>query len=85
MGTWAGLKPTFATRHPQAMMFFTKGYEEDIAEVLNGAIFHEEGHDDMVIVRDIEVRPDPTLSLISLLPSFPKLSNTILSLRLRSA
>lgn len=42
-------------RYAKAFMFFTKGYEEDIAEVLNGAIFHEEGHDDMVIVRDIEV------------------------------
>jgi hypothetical protein len=43
-------------RYAKAMMFFTKGYEEDISEVLNGAIFHEEGHDDMVIVRDIDVR-----------------------------
>ncbi|KAI9021192.1 GTP cyclohydrolase I [Hyaloraphidium curvatum] len=42
-------------RYAKALMFLTKGYEEDIAEVLNGAVFHEEGHDDMVIVRDIEV------------------------------
>jgi len=35
-------------------MFFSKGYEESIEQIVNGAIF-EEDHDEMVIVKDIEV------------------------------
>lgn len=41
-------------RYAEAMMFFTKGYEENLRDMVNGAIFHED-HDEMVIVKDIEV------------------------------
>lgn len=35
-------------------MYFTKGYEENVRDLVNGAVFHED-HDEMVIVKDIEV------------------------------
>ncbi|GAU94292.1 hypothetical protein RvY_06092 [Ramazzottius varieornatus] len=41
-------------RAAKAMMFFTKGYEEKIEDVLNNAIF-DESHDQMVIIKDIEM------------------------------
>ncbi|KAI8884867.1 GTP cyclohydrolase I [Backusella circina FSU 941] len=41
-------------RYAKALMFFTKGYEENIREVVNEAIF-EEDHDEMVLVRDVDV------------------------------
>jgi GTP cyclohydrolase I len=40
-------------RAAEAMRFLTSGYEEDLAQIVNGAIFHEQS-DNMVIVRDIE-------------------------------
>ncbi|NLC58310.1 MAG: GTP cyclohydrolase I FolE [Armatimonadetes bacterium] len=40
-------------RAAESMKFLTRGYHQNIEEVLNGAIF-EEPYDDMVIVRDIE-------------------------------
>ncbi|KAF7273472.1 hypothetical protein GWI33_013816, partial [Rhynchophorus ferrugineus] len=41
-------------RAAKAMLFFTKGYEQDLDEVLNDAIF-DENHDEMVVVKDIEM------------------------------
>uniref|UniRef100_A0A0B7ABU7 GTP cyclohydrolase 1 n=1 Tax=Arion vulgaris TaxID=1028688 RepID=A0A0B7ABU7_9EUPU len=41
-------------RAAKAMMFFTKGYKENIADVLNDAVFDED-HDEIVIVKDIEM------------------------------
>jgi GTP cyclohydrolase IA len=41
-------------RYAKALLFFTRGYEESITTVINEAVF-EEDHDEMVIVRDIEV------------------------------
>lgn len=41
-------------RAAKALMYFTKGYEENIADVIGDAIF-DENHDEMVIVRDIEM------------------------------
>ncbi|EMF12077.1 GTP cyclohydrolase I [Sphaerulina musiva SO2202] len=41
-------------RYAKAMMFFTKGYEENLRDIVNGAIFHE-NHDELVIVKDIEI------------------------------
>ncbi|GAV05459.1 hypothetical protein RvY_15591 [Ramazzottius varieornatus] len=41
-------------RAAKAMMFFTKGYDETIQDVLNDAIF-DENHDQMVIIKDIEM------------------------------
>ncbi|XP_022093030.1 GTP cyclohydrolase 1-like [Acanthaster planci] len=48
-----GLKKT-PERAAKALMFFTKGYEQKIEDVLNDAIFDED-HDEMVIVKDIEM------------------------------
>ncbi|EMC94157.1 hypothetical protein BAUCODRAFT_222420 [Baudoinia panamericana UAMH 10762] len=41
-------------RYAKAMMFFTRGYEENLRDIVNGAVFHED-HDELVIVKDIEV------------------------------
>ncbi|KAK2869683.1 GTP cyclohydrolase 1 [Arthroderma sp. PD_2] len=41
-------------RYAKALMFFTKGYEENVRDLVNGAVFHED-HDELVIVKDIEV------------------------------
>ena len=41
-------------RYAKAMMFFTKGYEENLRDIVNGAVFHED-HDELVIVKDVEV------------------------------
>uniref|UniRef100_A0A3P8YGR4 GTP cyclohydrolase 1 n=1 Tax=Esox lucius TaxID=8010 RepID=A0A3P8YGR4_ESOLU len=41
-------------RAATAMQFFTKGYQEKIIDVMNDAIFDED-HDEMVIVKDIDM------------------------------
>ncbi|XP_070578979.1 GTP cyclohydrolase 1-like [Ptychodera flava] len=41
-------------RAAKALMFFTKGYEEKIDEILNDAVFDED-HDELVVVKDIEM------------------------------
>jgi len=41
-------------RYAKAMLFFTKGYQQNVRDIVNGAIF-QEGHNEMVIVKDIEV------------------------------
>lgn len=48
-----GLEET-PMRYAKALMYFTKGYEENVRDLVNGAVFHED-HDELVIVRDIEV------------------------------
>src|SRR4051812_38476047 len=40
-------------RASEAFRFLTRGYDQDIATILNGAIFEEE-MDDMIIVKDVE-------------------------------
>ncbi|PBK72889.1 GTP cyclohydrolase I [Armillaria solidipes] len=41
-------------RYAQAVMWMTRGYEERLADVINDAVFAED-HDEMVIVRDIDI------------------------------
>ena len=41
-------------RVAEAMRFLTSGYNQSLEELLNGAIF-DEGHNEMVLVRDINV------------------------------
>lgn len=48
-----GLKET-PERYARAMLFFTKGYEESVREIINGAIFQED-HNELVIVKDIDI------------------------------
>ncbi|KAI0091754.1 GTP cyclohydrolase I [Irpex rosettiformis] len=42
------------TRYAQALMYLTKGYEERLTDIINDAVFAED-HDEMVIVRDIDI------------------------------
>lgn len=48
-----GLRGT-PERYAKAMLFFTKGYEENVRDLVNGAVFMEE-HEELVIVKDIDV------------------------------
>lgn len=41
-------------RYAKALDFFTRGYEESLSELVNDAVFNE-NHDEMVILRDVEV------------------------------
>ncbi|WFD36797.1 GTP cyclohydrolase I [Malassezia cuniculi] len=48
-----GLRDT-PKRYAKALLWMTKGYEEQLCSVINNAIFDEK-HDEMVIVKDIDV------------------------------
>jgi len=41
-------------RYAKAMLFFTKGYQMNLTEVINGAVFSE-NHDELVLVKDIDL------------------------------
>ncbi|KAJ4472189.1 GTP cyclohydrolase I [Lentinula aciculospora] len=41
-------------RYAKAVMWMTKGYEDRLADVINDAVFMED-HDEMVLVRDIDI------------------------------
>ncbi|MGB0562730.1 MAG: GTP cyclohydrolase I FolE [Spirulinaceae cyanobacterium] len=41
-------------RVAEAMQFLTQGYDQSLEKIVNGAIF-DEGHNEMVLVRDIDV------------------------------
>ena len=41
-------------RVAESLRFLTRGYQEDVDQILNGALY-EVAHDEMIIVRDIEV------------------------------
>ena len=40
-------------RYAKAMLFFIKGYEENLRAIVNGAVFYED-YDERVIVKDIK-------------------------------
>jgi len=48
-----GLEKT-PERAAKALLYFTQGYETDLKEIINGAIFPV-GTDEMVVVRDIDI------------------------------
>ena len=41
-------------RYAKAMLSFTEGYQSNVKDIVNNAIFHE-GHNEMVTIKDIEV------------------------------
>jgi GTP cyclohydrolase IA len=48
-----GLEKTPA-RVESMLHFLTSGYQQDVSEVLNGAVFAEDHYDQMVVVKDID-------------------------------
>ena len=48
-----GLRET-PERYAKGLMYFTKGYEENVRDLVKRAVF-EEDHDELVIVKDIEI------------------------------
>jgi GTP cyclohydrolase IA len=42
------------SRYAKALLFLTKGYQVNVEDIVNNALFHE-GHNEMVIVKDIEI------------------------------
>ncbi|EXK76215.1 GTP cyclohydrolase I [Fusarium oxysporum f. sp. raphani 54005] len=42
------------SRYAKALLFLTKGYHANVEDIVNNALFHE-GHNEMVIVRDIDI------------------------------
>ncbi|KAL2146316.1 hypothetical protein VTI28DRAFT_4341 [Corynascus sepedonium] len=51
--TRSGLLDT-PERYAKAMLFFTKGYTQDLRDIVNNAIFHED-HNEMVVVKNVEI------------------------------
>lgn len=51
--TQEGLRDT-PERYARAMLFFTKGYEQIIEDVVKGAIFRE-GYDGVITVKNIDI------------------------------
>lgn len=42
------------SRYAKALLDFTSGYQVNVEDIVNNALFHE-GHNEMVIVKDIEI------------------------------
>lgn len=43
------------SRWAKALLFMTKGYKQTVADVTNEAIFSEDSHKEMVVVKDIDI------------------------------
>lgn len=41
-------------RYAKALLYLTKGYQVNVDEIVNGALFNE-GHNELIIVKDIEI------------------------------
>ncbi|CAH0040713.1 unnamed protein product [Clonostachys solani] len=41
-------------RYAKALLFLTKGYQESMEDLVNGALFHE-GHNELIVVKNIEI------------------------------
>ncbi|QUC22731.1 uncharacterized protein UV8b_06972 [Ustilaginoidea virens] len=42
------------SRYAKALLFLTSGYQVDVEELVNNAVFHE-GHNEMIVVKNIEI------------------------------
>ena len=49
-----GLRKT-PKRAAEAMVHFTKGYQESLSDIINDAVFTEKDYDEIVIVKDIDM------------------------------
>lgn len=65
--------------YARAMLVFTKGYQGNIRDIINNAIFHE-GHNELVIVKNIEVF---SLCEHHMVPFTGKVSNNKVCLRIK--
>jgi GTP cyclohydrolase I len=41
-------------RYAEALLFFTNGYEQNLSEIINNAVFNED-HNELVMVTDIDI------------------------------
>jgi GTP cyclohydrolase I len=39
-------------RYAKALLFLTKGYQESMEDLVNGALFHE-GHNELIVVKSL--------------------------------
>jgi hypothetical protein len=65
------------SRYAKALLFLTKGYQVNVEDIVNNALFRE-GHSEMVIVKDIEV------FVSSSTPQLRNLANDTVSVRASS-
>lgn len=58
-------------RVAKSLRFLTSGYDADLEEIVNGAVFDAEGYDEMVVIREVEFY---SLCEHHMLPFFGKVS-----------